>query len=116
MLATVHILRELFNFYVNQAFRIRWRVWLNERVTTDWMRGDAYYRSHFLDEPVDNPDQRIELDVNTFVSNSLTLALGAVSAVVSLVAFTGILWGCPRPSRWRAWRFRGPWCSRSTSM
>ena len=97
VLATVHILRELFNFYVNQAFRIRWRVWLNERVTTDWMRGDAYYRSHFLDEPVDNPDQRIELDVNTFVSNSLTLALGAVSAVVSLVAFTGILWGLSAP-------------------
>lgn len=97
VLATIHVMRELFNYYVNQAFRIRWRVWLNERVTTDWMRGDAYYRSHFLDEPVDNPDQRIELDVNTFVSNSLTLALGAVSAVVSLVAFTGILWGLSAP-------------------
>jgi putative ATP-binding cassette transporter len=97
VLATIHVLRELFNYYVSQSFRIRWRVLLNERLTTDWMRGDAYYRDHFLGEPVDNPDQRIELDVNAFVTNSLSLSLGAVSAVVSLVAFTGILWGLSAP-------------------
>lgn len=97
VLATIHVVRELVNYYLNQSFRIRWRVWLNERLTTDWMRSDAYYRDHFLDEPVDNPDQRIELDVNAFVTNSLSLSLGAVSAVVSLVAFTGILWGLSAP-------------------
>ena len=97
VLATIHVLRSLFTFYVNQAFSIQWRVWLTERLTHDWMRGDAYYRGQFLAEPVDNPDQRIELDVNAFVSNSVTLALGAVSALVSLVAFTGILWGLSAP-------------------
>jgi putative ATP-binding cassette transporter len=93
VLATIHVVRALFNFYVTQAFSIRWRVWLNERLTADWMWADAYYRSQFLAEPVDNPDQRIELDVSSFVTNSVSLALGAVSAVVSLVAFTAILWG-----------------------
>ncbi|NIE77663.1 ABC transporter ATP-binding protein/permease [Pantoea sp. Ap-967] len=93
VLATIHVLRALLTFYVTQAFSIRWRVWLTERLTHDWMQGDAYYRGRFLAEPVDNPDQRIELDVSAFVSNSVSLALGAVSAVVSLVAFTGILWG-----------------------
>jgi putative ATP-binding cassette transporter len=61
------------------------------------MRGDAYYRGQFLPEPVDNPDQRIELDINAYVTNSVSLALGAVSALVSLVAFTGILWGLSAP-------------------
>ncbi|CRI58018.1 ABC transporter ATP-binding protein/permease [Pseudomonas sp. CCOS 191] len=97
VLATIHVLRSLFTFYVTQAFNIRWRVWLTERLTADWMHGDAYYRGQFLAEPVDNPDQRIELDVNNFVTGSLSLALGAVGAVVSLVAFTGILWGLSAP-------------------
>ncbi|MCF1488320.1 ABC transporter ATP-binding protein/permease [Pseudomonas sp. AA27] len=97
VLATIHVLRSLFAFYVTQAFNIRWRVWLTERLTADWMHGDAYYRGQFLSEPVDNPDQRIELDVNAFVSGSVSLALGAVSALVSLVAFTGILWGLSAP-------------------
>ncbi|PZQ38276.1 MAG: ABC transporter ATP-binding protein [Pseudomonas putida] len=97
VLATLHVLRSLLTFYVTQAFSIRWRVWLTERLTSDWMHGDAYYRGQFLAEPVDNPDQRIELDVNAFVSNSVSLALGAVSALVSLVAFTGILWGLSAP-------------------
>ncbi|WP_165669862.1 ABC transporter ATP-binding protein/permease [Metapseudomonas otitidis] len=97
VLATIHVLRALFNYYLTQAFNIRWRVWLTERLTGDWMSGDAYYRGQFLDEPVDNPDQRIELDVNAFVTGSVSLALGAVSALVSLVAFTGILWGLSAP-------------------
>ena len=97
VLATLHVLRSLFTFYVTQAFSIRWRVWLTERLTNDWLHGDAYYRGQFLAEPVDNPDQRIELDVNAFVTNSVTLALGAVSALVSLVAFTAILWGLSAP-------------------
>lgn len=97
VLATIHVLRSLVTFYVTQAFNIRWRVWLTERLTADWMHGDAYYRGQFLTEPVDNPDQRIELDVNNFVTGSLSLALGAVGAVVSLVAFTGILWGLSAP-------------------
>lgn len=97
VLASIHVLRSLCSFYVNQAFSITWRVWLTERLTRDWMHGDAYYRGQFLAEPIDNPDQRIELDVNAFVSNSLSLALGAVSALVSLVAFTGILWGLSAP-------------------
>lgn len=97
VLATIHVLRVLLNYYVTQSFTIRWRVWLNDRLTADWMRADAYYRSQFLADPVDNPDQRIELDINAFVTNSVVLALGAVSAVVSLVAFTGILWGLSAP-------------------
>ncbi|MGQ7817224.1 ABC transporter ATP-binding protein/permease [Metapseudomonas furukawaii] len=97
VLATIHVLRALFTYYVTQAFNIHWRVWLNDRLTADWMKGDAYYRGQFLAEPVDNPDQRIELDVNSFVNGSVSLALGAVSALVSLVAFTGILWGLSAP-------------------
>ena len=97
VLATVHVVRSLADSYVGQAFDIHWRVWLNERLTRDWLGAGAYYRGHFLDEPVDNPDQRIEQDIALFVTGSRTLAIGALSAIVSLVAFTAILWGLSGP-------------------
>lgn len=97
VLATVHVVRSLADSYMGQAFDIHWRVWLNERLTRDWLGAGAYYRSHFLAEPVDNPDQRIEQDISQFVTGSRTLAIGALSAIVSLVAFTAILWGLSGP-------------------
>ncbi len=93
VLATIHVVRTLFESYVGQAFDIHWRVWLNERLTKDWLDHSAYYRGQFVDDPIDNPDQRIELDISTFVTGSRSLALGALSAIVSLVEFTAILWG-----------------------
>lgn len=92
VLATVHVIRTLIDSYAGQAFDIHWRVWLNDRLTRDWLGARAYYRGHFVGEPVDNPDQRIEQDIALFVSGSRSLAIGALSAVVSLVAFTSILW------------------------
>jgi putative ATP-binding cassette transporter len=97
VLASVHVVRSLADSYAGQAFDIHWRVWLNERLTRDWLGAGAYYRGHFLDEPVDNPDQRIEQDISQFVTGSRTLAIGALSAIVSLVAFTSILWGLSGP-------------------
>ncbi|WP_027909582.1 ABC transporter ATP-binding protein/permease [Pseudomonas sp. URMO17WK12:I4] len=97
ILASIHVARALFDFYVSQSLSIHWRTWLNGRLTDDWLKGDAYYRGQFLAQPVDNPDQRIELDIAAFVSSSLKLSLGAVSALVSLVAFSVILWGLSAP-------------------
>lgn len=97
VLASVHVVRSLADSYAGQAFDIHWRVWLNERLTRDWLGAGAYYRGHFLAEPVDNPDQRIEQDISLFVTGSRTLAIGALSAIVSLVAFTSILWNLSGP-------------------
>jgi len=97
VLATIHVARTLIDYYVGQAFEIDWRTWLNARLTNDWLAGNAYYRGQFLDHPIDNPDQRIELDIAAFVTGSRTLALGAVSAIVSLVEFTAILWNLSGP-------------------
>jgi putative ATP-binding cassette transporter len=97
VLACVHVVRTLVDSYAGQAFDIHWRVWLNERLTGDWLGARAYYRSHFVGEPVDNPDQRIEQDIALFVTSSRSLAIGALSAMVSLVAFTAILWNLSGP-------------------
>ena len=97
ILATVHVVRSLADFYIQQAFTIRWRVWLNEKLLAQWLEKQAYYRSQYLATPVDNPDQRIQQDVATFVQMSLSLSMGMVNAMVSTFAFTLILWTLSGP-------------------
>lgn len=91
-LATIHVMRALLNFYLNQALLIRWRTWLTNVLIERWLNQQGYYRNQYVAERTDNPDQRIQEDVNSFVNNSLTLSMGLLNAMVSLFAFTIILW------------------------
>ncbi len=91
-LATIHVGRTLLNFYLQQAFQIRWRAWLTNVLIERWLEKQAYYRTQFVAENADNPDQRIQQDVESFVGSSLTLSMGLLDAVVSLFAFSIILW------------------------
>ncbi len=97
ILAAVHVVRSLFDFYVQQAFVVHWREWLNEHLLTRWMEQQAYYRSQSLSHLADNPDQRIQQDVTSFATTSVTLAVGLVNALVSTIAFTVILWNLSGP-------------------
>ncbi len=97
LLITIWTVKELVYLYAKLAFDIRWRVWLTERITGDWMEGRAFYRARFIDNTIDNPDQRIQADTDTFTALSRALALGAVTAVVSVVSFTKVLWDLSGP-------------------
>jgi len=97
ILASLHVLRSLFSFYVNQSFSIHWRAWLNEQLLHQLLHEDAFYRLQYLPQRSDNPDQRIQQDVSSFVSSSLALSMGVVSALVSTLAYTLILWNLSGP-------------------
>jgi len=97
LLAAVHVIRSLFDFYVQQAFVVHWREWLNEQLLGRWMQGQAYYRSQSLSHLADNPDQRIQQDITNFAQSSMTLAVGLINALVSTIAFTVILWNLSGP-------------------
>ena len=92
VLATIHVARALLNYYLRQAFLIRWRVWLTHVLIERWLDKQAYYRTQYVTHNADNPDQRIQQDVESFVTSSLTLSMGLLDAVVSLFAFSIILW------------------------
>jgi putative ATP-binding cassette transporter len=109
LIAAIYVGRQLIDIYLTQRFIIRWRVWLTERLTGDWLRDESFYRGRFLQQPVDNPDQRIQLDIDAFtastgtgentptVGTATTLLFGAINAMVSVVAFTPILWNLSGP-------------------
>jgi vitamin B12/bleomycin/antimicrobial peptide transport system ATP-binding/permease protein len=113
LLIVIFLTRTLLDLYLMQRFIIRWRVWLTHRLTGDWLDDQAYYRGRFVDAfgsgSIDNPDQRIQQDVDVFttgtgpqtntpdVGTGQTLLFGAITSVVSVVAFTPILWNLSGP-------------------
>jgi putative ATP-binding cassette transporter len=104
VIATVSFTRVMFDVYLTQRFIIAWRVWLTHRLTGDWLRGEAYYRGRFIDNTIDNPDQRIQQDIDIFTTgvghatnqpslrSNNTLVFGALDSVVAVFAFAAILW------------------------
>ncbi len=92
LLAFAFIATAVYRVYLQQMLQIEWRTWLNERYLAAWLGERAYYRLQLLDKGTDNPDQRIAEDMRLFVDSTLSLSLGLLSAVVTLVSFVAILW------------------------
>jgi putative ATP-binding cassette transporter len=92
-LAALFIVAAVYQLYLNQMLQIRWRRWLTERYLRAWLADGAYYRMQLTAGETDNPDQRIAEDLRLFVAGSLTLGIGGMRAVVTLLSFLGILWG-----------------------
>jgi len=92
VLAGIYIVIYVYSTYLNQMLQIRWRRWLTERYLTEWLADRTYYRMQLNASQTDNPDQRVAEDLKLFVDSTLSLSLGLLNAVVTLVAFLGILW------------------------
>ena len=91
-LALAFMVVSVYAAYLQRILHIRWRRWLTERFLRDWLGDQAYYRMQLKQATTDNPDQRIQEDLNSFVTSTLGLSLGLLSAVVTLVSFLSILW------------------------
>ncbi|HEY1721406.1 MAG TPA: ABC transporter ATP-binding protein/permease [Magnetospirillaceae bacterium] len=87
----------VYQLYLQQMLQIRWRRWLTNYHVERWMGRHAYYRLQIAGKQTDNPDQRIAEDIARFVDTTLTLSLGLLSAVVTLVSFTSMLWTLSGP-------------------
>ena len=92
IIAAVGIVGAVYRLSLTQMLTIRWRRWLTEQHFARWLAHKNYYQ---LEQGgyTDNPDQRISEDLNSFTDSTLTLGLGLIRTVVSLVSFSIILWG-----------------------
>jgi vitamin B12/bleomycin/antimicrobial peptide transport system ATP-binding/permease protein len=102
-LAFGFIIIAVYRFYLTQLLEVRWRAWMTADYLQRWLADHAFYklelarfspdRSNGLGSTTtDNPDQRIQEDINLFTSESISLSMGLLNAVVTLVSFVGILW------------------------
>ena len=109
VLAVCYVARTLADLYLTQRFIMRWRIWLSRRFIDDWLDDYAYFRSQFSRRLIDNPDQRIQQDIDIFTAgvggepnnpshtSDRLLLFGAVQSVVAVFSFGAILWRLSGP-------------------
>jgi len=94
MLATCFILVAVYRFYLTQLLQVRWRAWMTRDYLQRWLKGHVFYQLELQSQNgTDNPDQRIQEDVQQFTADTVGLSLGLLDAAVTLLSFVGILWG-----------------------
>ena len=101
-LAFAFIIIAVYKFYLTQLLELRWRAWMTGHYLQRWLSHHAFYQlelARFTRQPnadqgnPDNPDQRIQEDINQFTTYTVSLTMGLLNAVVTLASFVGILWG-----------------------
>ena len=93
-LATCFILVAVYRFYLTQLLELRWRAWMTHDYLQRWLSNNAFYQLELqAHHGTDNPDQRIQEDVQQFTADTVGLSLGLLDASVTLLSFVGILWG-----------------------
>lgn len=95
-IAAVFIVIAIMKQFYTMMLEIRWRTWLTDRWLHRWTSGQAYYRVE-QSHGTDNPDQRLADDLRTLASTSLTLSLGLLNSVVTLLSFVTLLWTISGP-------------------
>lgn len=96
-LALIYIVIAVYKFYLTQILQLRWRVWMTDHYMGRWLAHKAFYRLELArytgnGSHPDNPDQRIQEDLNLFTTYTVTLSMGILNALVTLFSFVGILW------------------------
>ncbi len=108
-LAMLLIAIGIVQIFVTEYLQIRWRRWMTGDFLQRWLAERAYYRISVAGDPegigTDNPDQRLSDDIAAFCgaggnvkagTDTLSLALGLLSNVVSLFSYVIVLWALSR--------------------
>jgi vitamin B12/bleomycin/antimicrobial peptide transport system ATP-binding/permease protein len=83
-------------YFVRDKLGLYWRRWLTNRFLTSYFNNRAFYELTSSDR-IDNPDQRIAEDVNTFTTKSLYFLSTIAWSIIQVVAFAGVLWAISMP-------------------
>jgi vitamin B12/bleomycin/antimicrobial peptide transport system ATP-binding/permease protein len=99
LLASAYVVIAAYKLYLTQLLEMRWRAWMTGFYLDRWLDHHAFYQLELMrfsqtgKNIPDNPDQRIQEDINLFTEHTVSLSMGILNAVVTLVSFVGILWG-----------------------
>jgi putative ATP-binding cassette transporter len=91
LLILLYLAVAVLRVYLDQTLQLRWRRWLTDRYVTRWLADRTFYRMRFSGR-VDNPDQRISEDVRLFIERSMSLGVGFLNSLATLVSFAALLW------------------------
>ena len=77
--------------YVAARLMINWRQWLTEQFLAKSFHDRAFYRIS-SDASIDNPDQRVSEDLQTFANFTVSFVMQVLQGLVTAAAFLVVLW------------------------
>jgi putative ATP-binding cassette transporter len=81
--------------YLVPKLGLLWRQWLTGKLIRNYLTDRAYYVLNPNDETleeIDNPDQRISQDTDSFTAQSLGFTVGVFEALLTFFSFIIVLW------------------------
>ncbi len=76
--------------FVRNRLALSWRRWFTYFVMEKYFFNRNYYRINY-DPDIDNPDERIQQDIDGFVSGALSILLTVLGSIITYYTFVGIL-------------------------
>ena len=94
--AAIFVVSAIVQYVLQSYLQIGWRRWMTQHLQARWLDHHTHYRMQLSGGMTDNPDQRIQEDIDAFIQRTLDLVLRVLSAVSNLISFSVILWGLSR--------------------
>lgn len=82
---------QVFYGYLRTRLALVWRTWLATSLFSGYFSNLVYFKL-LGNKDIDNPDQRMTQDVDSFCNSSVGLFISILDAVVNVVTFIGVLW------------------------
>ena len=89
-IAFFNIAVQVLKFYVTQLLQLRWRTWMTREYMSRWMADRTFYHLELAryagkeGQAPDNPDQRIQEDVQMFTSATMSLSMGLLLSLIHI--------------------------------
>ncbi|MBA4077467.1 MAG: hypothetical protein C0508_20730, partial [Cyanobacteria bacterium PR.023] len=77
--------------FLRTKLSLVWRRWLSQHLISRYFANRAYYKIS-SDPNMDNPDERLTQDVETFCNSAVGLSIAVLDAVITVVSFVGVLY------------------------
>jgi putative ATP-binding cassette transporter len=82
---------KVFYSYLRTRLALVWRSWLSNQLFTWYFANHAYYQLNDHRD-IDNPDQRMSQDVDTFCNSAVGLFISIIDSTVNASLFIIVLW------------------------
>lgn len=89
--AALLIAASVYSSYLRQKLHLDWRTSMTGDFVDKYFQNHSYYRLQSIYGNTDNPEQRIEQDVNQFTDNTTSIPLGILQSGMLIAAFSGVL-------------------------
>jgi putative ATP-binding cassette transporter len=77
--------------YIKARIALEWRQWMSEHLISKYFTNLCYYKLSSQPD-IDNPDERISQDMDSFCNLTVGLTMSVIDSVITILTFAGLLY------------------------